>query len=82
MQKLQRINEHALQGIKGCILALGIVGIIQSRFYHFNVPVAEFVPDEIINLLNGNAQVIIFHVFSYVFYQSVALGQNPLVNGL
>ena len=40
---------------------------IQTGFYHLDIPVAEFIPDKVINLLYGNTQLEVFHVVGHFF---------------
>ena len=51
--------------------------LLQTRFYHLDVPVAELLPDEIVNLLYGDAQLVLVHVFGHILCQAVDLGQDP-----
>ena len=79
MKHFQRICKNGLQGPKCCCFC-GILVIVKSWFYHFNIPVTELFPDEIINLLNCNTKLIFIQVLCYIFCQSVYLGQNPLIS--
>ena len=49
----------------------------ESRFYHLDVPVAELLPDEIVNLLEGDSQLVLIHILSNIFCQRVDLGEDP-----
>ena len=53
--------------------------IVQTRLHHLDVPVAELLPDKVINLLNGDAELILIQVLGYFLCKRVYLGQNPLV---
>ena len=79
MKQLQCIDQDCLQCPEGCCLCLVFV-IVKSWLHHFNVPVAEFFPDEIINLGYGNTQFILIDVLCDILRQTVHLGKNPLVS--
>ena len=78
MQQLQCLNEHGAQRPRSRI-SRGILLVVESGLHHLDVPVAELLPDEIINLLYGDAQLILVHVGGNFLCQAVALGQDPLV---
>ena len=71
-------DQNRLQCPKCCCFC-GILVIVQTRFYHLDVPVAEFFPDKIIHLLNGNTQFIFIHVLGYFFCQCIDLGEDPFI---
>ena len=41
-----------------------ILVIVQTRFYHLDVPVAEFFPDKVVDLLHSNTQIVVIHIVS------------------
>ena len=45
-------------------------------FYHLDIPVAEFIPDKVINLLYGNTQLEVFHVVGHFFYDVIQTGEE------
>ena len=79
MQKLQASDQNGLKRPKRCFLAYGIIGAVQSRLHHLDVPVAELAPDKVIDLLDSDAQLKLFHVLGDIRYHMVELGQNPLI---
>ena len=95
--RLQKISS-VMNGIYGCssfkdwirtvfrvqsAAALVVVFLgPESRFYHLDVPVAELLPDEIVNLLEGDSQLVLIHVLGNIFCQRVDLGEDPAVSHL
>ena len=80
MQKLQRIGQDQTQNRQLAELFL-LCSAVENRFGHLDIPVAEFLPDEIIDLLNGNAQLIAVHIVGDIRSQLIHLIQNPSVRG-
>ena len=82
MQQLQRIQQDIFQCPESGCLAVGVVRIVKPGLYHFNIPVTEFIPDEIIYLLYGNTQFEVLHVVGHFFYHMVQLGKDPFIHRL
>ena len=78
MKKLQGIGENGLQCPESCCLR-GILVIVKTGFHHLDVPVAELLPDEIVNLLHSDTEFVFVEVLSHFFCQMVNLGKNPFV---
>ena len=66
MQHLQCIDQYIFQGPQSSALCLILV-IPQTRFYHLDVPVAELLPDKVINLLQADAQLKLIQILGDVF---------------
>ena len=78
MQQFQGLDQNRFQGPE----CSGLGGVFlgpESRFYHLDVPVAELLPDKVINLLQADAQLKLIQILGDILRQGVHLGQNPLV---
>ena len=62
MQELQAALKDCLQGPQSRRVALRVLCLVETGFDHLNIPVAELVPDEIVDLLNGDTQFKPVHV--------------------
>ena len=78
MQQFQCTAKNRLQCPQCCCLC-GIPVVIETRFYHLDVPVTEFFPDKVIYFLYGNTKFKFFHVIGNIFCHIIELAQNPLV---
>ena len=78
MQKLHcmgdDVDKNLLRLAVGCRTLCGKAGL-----YEFDIPVAEYVPDEIIQLGNGNAEFVFFKVFGDLADKAVVKGKQPFV---
>ena len=78
MQQLQSARQHVAQyplGPAGGFLVLsGEAGLAQ-----FDIPVAEVVPDEGIELVRGDAQFVAVDVLGDFLHQGVVPAQDPLI---
>ena len=81
MQQFQGLDQNRFQGPE-CSCLGGVFLGPESRFYHLDVPVAELLPDEIVNLLEGDSQLVLIHVLGNIFCQRVDLGEDPAVSHL
>ena len=80
VQKLQRILKHLPQNPQCVVGALGIfLGMIDTVLRKFDIPVAELVPQEIIDLRECDTKLELVHIFRHFFDQAVALRQDPAV---
>ena len=52
---------------------------VQTRLHHLDVPVAELLPDKVVDLLNCDTQLIFIQILRYLFCQRIYLGENPLI---
>ena len=62
MQELQAALKDCLQGPQSRRVALRVLCLVETGFDHFDIPVAELVPDEVMDLLDGDAQFKPVHV--------------------
>ena len=80
MQQLQGFDQHVcnyvLADLIACIFLIG-----QSGLGKLNVPVAEDIPNEIVEHGERNAQLVLVKVGAHALNRLVQLGQNPLVLG-
>ena len=72
---VQNIDQHLQSG-----LLLSSILTVKSCLSQFNIPVAVAVPQEVIYLLNGNAQLILFKIISNLSNQGIQLGKHPLIS--
>ena len=74
MEKLHSRGEHFLKGPKGHLSASGVTFLCkESWLCHLDIPVAEFIPEEIVYLLYRNAKLIAFHIVLDLFYYIIKL---------
>ena len=73
----QDIEQHLLRAE----LALLILAV-EAGLGQFNVPVAVAVPDEVVYLARGDAQLVAVHILADLFDKVVELGEDPLVLNL
>ena len=82
MEQLQRVLQHFSQSPESHARGLRIfLGIVHSLFYKLDIPVAELIPDKVVHLLEGNAQLEFIHVLRHFPDQLIALGKDPAVSG-
>ena len=73
MQQLQGIHQHPPQRIERRRLrAVGLT--VQTGLHHLDVPVAEFLPYEIIDLLDSDTQIKGLHQGGDVLRQIIHFG--------
>ena len=78
MQQPQDLVKHVHQHLNRGLLADRILGV-QPRLGQLDIPVAVGVPDEVVHLLDGHAQLVLFQILCDLGDQRVQLGQHPLV---
>ena len=78
MKHLQDIHEDVIDVGSGVLLDCFIFRI-EGRFDRFDVPVAEFAPDEIVQLSAGKTDLVFLQVLVYRFRRFLQAGQDPLV---
>ena len=78
MQQPQNLVKHVHQHLNRGLLADRILGV-QPRLGQLDIPVAVGVPDEVVHLLDGHAQLVLFQILRDLGDQRVQLGQHPPV---
>ena len=78
MKQFQSSAKNSFQSPESCRFSSVFV-IVQTRFYHLDVPVAEFLPDKIIHFLYCDTHLVFFHVICYLFGNCVEHGKNPFI---
>ena len=63
MEQLERFGEHVQQHLL-CLNARRLVLAAQTGLGKLDVPVAEAVPDEVIDLLRGNAELVFIQILA------------------
>ena len=74
--------EDAVQDVQKDFLNIFLCFLVisvQSGLAQFDIPVAVGIPDEIIDLAGGNAQLEMIHVLADFSGQSIELGKDPAV---
>ena len=78
VEKFKGFRENIAKDIFNIFLSL-FVRAVEIDFGKFNIPVAETVPDEIIDFLSSNAHVKLFEIICNFFDKAVEVGKNPLI---
>ena len=80
MKKFQTFGQGCSQRPK-CIVCCFRIFICfpETNFRHLNVPVAEFIPQEVINFLYSDSELIFIHILCNITNHSVQLGKDPFV---
>ena len=78
MQQLQDLRQHVQQHLLGADGRVGVIPV-QAGLGQLDVPVAEGVPDEVVDLGGGHAQLVLVEVVRDLAAQVVELGQYPAV---
>ena len=78
MEQLEHVLEAHYKSKPYDFLVLLIVAP-EPWLYQFYIPVAVFVPDQVVNFLTSQSQVVFFHGFGHIFNCFVYLGDHPLV---
>ena len=78
MQEPQSLHKCLLQRPQSSCLGRVLVRV-QTRLHHLDIPVAEFIPQEVIDLLNRDTQFKLVHVLSDFLRQRIDPGQDPAV---
>ena len=79
MKQFQRLNQHMLKRPDGSRLCI-VLFIVQPWLHHFNIPIAKFFPNKIINLLKGDSQLVFIQVLRHFPGKGINLGHNPFVS--
>ncbi len=79
MKQLHRPGQHAAEYPLGVFIILLVVLILQAWLDNLNIPVAEVIPNEVIQLLHRKAQLVLVDILRDRLHQAVELGHNPLV---
>ncbi len=79
MKQLQSFGQNAV--LRSTVQRVSpLVGLaVQTRFYHLDVPVAELLPQEIVNLLYGNAELVAVHIVRHLTDQRIYLRKDPFI---
>ena len=72
MKKLQNIGENVNENGRCVALCLGIVAL-KSDFCNLDIPVAEYVPAEIVELLNCDTELEFVKVIGNLFCKVINL---------
>ncbi len=81
MQQLERLSEHSLQHPEHTICCSRVFFcVVNTVFCKLHIPVAELIPDEIIDFLHRDPQLELIHVLGDILRQCVHLGQDPAVS--
>ena len=78
MQHFQRIGQNRFQRPQGGGLGLFRLAV-EPRLHHLDIPVAEFLPDEVVDLLYGDAQLELLHIFRDFRRQHIDLVEHPAI---
>ena len=78
VQQLQDTQQHIAQHVLGGQLGT-LVLAVQAGLGQLDIPVAIGVPDEVIDLGGGHAQLIGVHILGDLADQGVQLAEDPLV---
>ena len=70
MQQLQPVGENRPQGPEGRRLGFVLL-LVETGLHHLNIPVTEFLPDKVIELLYGNPQLKLIHIGRYIPCQCI-----------
>ena len=80
VQQLQSLLQYLPQSPQGVVGAFRIlICVINTVLGNLNIPVAEFIPDEIIDLGQSNTKLEFIHILGHIFDQVVAFGHDPAV---
>ena len=80
MQQLQKVRQHVAQHILGHQLGC-LVLAVQTGLRQLNIPVTVGVPDKVIDLGRGHADLVAVQILRDFLHQGVQLGEDPLVLG-
>ena len=76
VQQLQNIRQHIHQHRLG---GIGALTGLQTDLGDLNIPVAEHIPNKIIQLGNSDTQFKPLQVVRHFLSQGIDLGEDPLV---
>ena len=78
MQELQNLGQHIEQDLLRAA-AERLVAAVEAGLGQLDVPVAVVVPDKVIDLARGHAQLKVVHVLADFLHHVVQAGEDPLV---
>lgn len=78
VQQLQDTQQHIAQHILGGLLCLRILAV-QAGLGQLDIPVAVGVPDEVVDLGGGNAQLVGLQIVGDLADQGIQLAEDPFV---
>ena len=78
MQQPQRLIKNINKNLDSSLLAFFIF-TVQPRLGQLNIPVTIGIPQEVIDLLYCNAQLVTIQIFSDFGDQGIQLGEHPSV---
>ena len=81
MQQLEGVYENIAQHLAGRLLFRRIFAI-EAGLGHFNIPVAVFAPDEVIDLLGSQTQLKLLHVIAHVPDYLLQPADDPLIRNI
>ena len=79
MEQLHCTGQNIAENILNILAGLYVVLVLQTGLCNLNIPVAEDIPDKVVQLLCGNTQLILVDIGRDILHQRVVLRQNPLV---
>ena len=84
MKELERTDEDGLKRPECRLSAVSapILPVVEAGLDHLDIPVAELIPYEVVDLLHRDAQLEALHVVRDLTDNVVVAGQNPAVLGL
>ena len=72
MKKSKCFCKYSLKSPKSCICRCWIfILLISTNFCNFDVPVTEFIPDEIVYFLYCDTKFIFIHIFCCIFCKCI-----------
>ena len=78
VQQLEHVGEDVAQNLLGPDLAVLVVAL-EAGLGQLDIPVAVVIPNEVVDLLRGHAQLVLVHVLGDLADGTVELGEDPLV---
>ena len=78
MDKLEYLGQHVEQHFLRCDLGL-LVLAVEAGLGQLDIPVAVAVPDEVVYLAGGDAQLVVIHIVADLTDNAVELGEDPLI---
>ena len=71
MKELEGTDKDGLKCPESGILSLLVIGRIESGLDHLDVPVAELLPEKIVNFLNSDTEFETVHVIGHILNKSI-----------
>ena len=79
MQQLQNGFQNVAEHAERMNLQFFVVAV-KERLFHFDVPVAEIRPHEVVNFACGKTDFVFVEIDGNLFDKPLKLGENPFVN--